>query len=381
MNKNRHLFLKQNNKMDKDRMCFQQPSQTPPNGLSSSDVPLFVSLGFDDNGYSGLKNKSNPYGMSWASSLFNSLKNPNGEKCKASFYFSTFYFKKEIFEPPHLIKMSWRDSINIGHEAGNHTHNHYAGKEYSVEKWMEEIQTCTEWLARPYVSGIEGNSILTGADIQTSQIYGFRAPFLEYNDNLFIALKKLGFEYDCSISEGWQSDHDGSNYFWPYHIRVENSCKGYDEKIENKQEFLWEMPIYAVIVPPDSECEKYGIHGGLRHRCASLHNFFNEENGKVTGLDWNLFVDFKMTKKEFLATLKYTFDLRAKGNRAPFLLGAHSDIFSPDYSFCEKSTWRERQEAVEEFLDYVLSHSFACVTSLKDVLEWIKNPKPLSERY
>lgn len=373
MGSNKHQSLKQEHKMD-----FQKPSQTPPHGLSASDVPLFVSFGFDDNGYSGLKDISNPYGIYWASSLFNSLKNANGEECKATFYFSTFYFKTEIFEPPHLIKVSWRDAINMRHEAGNHTHNHYSGKEYSVEKWMAEIQICNEWLARSCVSGIKGNSLTTGADIDTSKIHGFRAPFLEYNNNLFIALKKLGFEYDCSISEGWQYNHDGSNYFWPYHIEEENFCSdGYDEDKENKQEYLWEMPIYAVIVPPDSECEKYGIQRGLRKKCANTHNYFNEENGKITGLDWNLFVDFQMTKMEFLATLKYTFDLRANGNRAPFLFGAHSDIFSPDYSFCEGATWRERQEAVEEFLDYVLSHSFVRVTSMKKVLEWVKDPKPL----
>ena len=53
-------------------------------------------------------------------------------------------------------------------------------------------------------------------------------------------------------------------------------------------------------------------------------NYFDVADGKVTGLDYNMFAEFKMSDAEYAATLKYTLDLRLRGNRAPFMFGGHS---------------------------------------------------------
>ena len=44
-------------------------SQSPPCGLSPGQVPQFVSIGFDDNAYSGLEGSAGTGGMSWATAM------------------------------------------------------------------------------------------------------------------------------------------------------------------------------------------------------------------------------------------------------------------------------------------------------------------------
>ena len=60
-------------------------------------------------------------------------------------------------------------------------------------------------------------------------------------------------------------------------------------------------------------------------------DYFSPEDGKITGFDWNFWAEFKMTRIEVEAILKHTLDLRLKGNRAPFLIGMHSDMYSSNY--------------------------------------------------
>lgn len=363
------------------------PSQNPPGNLKPSEVPMFVSFGFDDNGYSGLKDPDNPYGIEWASKLFHSLYNPDGERCSTTFYFSTSYIEKEENDPPEMVKTAWRSAIDMGHEPGNHTHSHPSGRKFSVADWEDEINLCNEWLEKPVPHTIKGEDPTTGAGINSLDMFGFRVPFLDYNDNAFTAAQNCGFDYDCSIEEGWQKDQDGTNFLWPYtldegspgHDALSNDPENTELTELKNHPGLWEMPLHAVIVPPDSKCKEYGIDPGLRKKLASLHEYFTEDEGKITGLDWNLIVDFEMTKAEFLATMKYTFDLRIIGNRAPMLFGAHSDVYSPGYTYCPNITWKERQEAVEEFLRYVLSKPFVRVVSINKVLEWIKKPLPLQD--
>ena len=47
--------------------------------------------------------------------------------------------------------------------------------------------------------------------------------------------------------------------------------------------------------------------------------------------------------------------INRRGNRAPFLLGTHTDYYSSKYTAAPSATPRQRQEAIEEFIDYALS--------------------------
>ena len=77
------------------------------------------------------------------------------------------------------------------------------------------------------------------------------------------------------------------------------------------------------------------------------------------------------------ATLKYTLDLRLRGNRAPFAFGAHSDIYSSKYTAAEGASVAERQQAMEELIRSALSKSEVRVVTVKQILDWIRNPVPI----
>jgi hypothetical protein len=209
---------------------------------------------------------------------------------------------------------------------------------------------------------------------------GFRTPYLEYDDATLSNVQALGFRYDCSIEEGYEDGQDGTNFYWPYTLddlspghTVQVSWGGADAPKElTKHAGLWELPVYSVFVPQE-----------LRATMHSRQDYFDVEGGQITGFDYNLWVTvaeggFNMSKAEFLATLKNSFDQHYKGNRAPFLLGAHPHIYTDDYDPpITGSTAKERREAIEEFLDYVKAKEGVKIATFAEILDWLRNPKPL----
>ena len=142
----------------------------------------------------------------------------------------------------------------------------------------------------------------------------------------------LGFQYDCSIEEGHQDDQDGTNYLWPYTLdsgSPGNATHPNLTPIKTWPAGVWEMPAYRVIVPPDAEAQKYGVPSGLRAKL--MHRArpgVAIGAGKITGLDYNLWYDYKLNKAEFVATRSTPLDQPARGNRAPMLFGMHSAIYA-----------------------------------------------------
>ncbi len=370
-------------------MDKREAAQVPPLGLKVKDVPMFVSFGFDDNGNSGIVNPNNEGGVKWASELFHSKLNPVVKTpCTATFYLASHFIegKEDGNEPTEILKKEWSNLTKLGHEVGNHTHSHTSGLEYSSDKWVEELETCNNWLKKPSPTdlNIQANPD-TGVGMDAKDILGYRTPFLEFNVKTFDVVKKLGFKYDCSLEEGWQLDHDGTNYIWPY--TLDGGSPGYTACHEGVElepvEGLWEMPCYPVIIPPDDLCEKYGVKPGFRESKVGIgpdDEPYTARDGKITGLDYNMFVSFKMSKAEFLATMKYTFDLRMEGNRCPMLFGAHSDFYSPWFNLAPNVTPKEMREAVNEFLDYILSFDEVRLISNREILEWLKNPEPINKK-
>ncbi|MDJ0762789.1 MAG: polysaccharide deacetylase family protein [Myxococcota bacterium] len=328
-----------------------QWSQDPPCGLSPDRVPLFVSIGFDDN--------SSSDGMHFALELAADRKNPDGSDISFSFYVNTTY--------AGAAATSWVDAATAGHEIGNHTDSHPHGSAYTTNQWVNEIVACDSALA----------------DLGLNTV-GFRTPFLEYNDATFSALVQLEKQYDCSIEEGWHWEQDGTDYCWPY--LLDNGSPGNDVLVDwelhepiSNHVGLWELPPHPVIVPPDNLCEAYGVPVGLRDKLHSLVSWFDPEGGKITGLDYNIYAGgmFEMNQAEFLATLKYTYDLRKMGNRAPMMFGAHSQYYTSEWNQAPNITLEERKQVLASFLDYVLQDDFVRVVSMEKVLAWCKDPKPL----
>ncbi len=334
-----------------------EPSKAPPCNLDVSEVPQFVALGFDDNGDAA--------GMAWALDM---LAARGG---KASFYMTSDYGQDS------QVVAEWRRARDAGHELGNHTIDHADGATFSLEDWQREIKGCNDFLS-------SGDDPL----IRASDLVGFRTPFLSYNDAMLSAVQDAGLSYDCSIEEGYEDGQDGRNFYWPY--TLDDLSPGHSAQVawgDGKQELtshagLWELPVYAVFVPPDEACEMYGVPSGFRAKMKVVQDWFDADSGAITGFDYNLWASkdeggFEMTPAEFVATLKYSFDQRLAGNKAPFLLGVHSAYYASDWNGNSPGalTAEERQGAIEAFLDYVIERG-AQVVSARQVLQWMRDPTP-----
>ncbi|MDR0304813.1 MAG: polysaccharide deacetylase family protein [Chitinispirillales bacterium] len=360
------------------------PAQKPPKNLQSQNIPQFVTIGFDDNERSGLTVQKGTEGMKWAVDAFVNRKNPDGTNCSCAFYFTSSYITSdEAEEPTHLVKKSWKYALDKGCEIGCHTHSHPDGAKFDVDEWLIEMNKCINTLTQKYEEGSDSDN--TGIGIAKSEIKSFRTPFLSYNANTLKAAEKMGFVYDCSLEEGFQDEQDGRNFYFPYTLdsgspgnKFTHSQNPEIEEVGCHQG-IWEVPACAVIVPPDELCEKYGVAKGLRKKYAELQTYFNEADGKITGFDYNCWVEFQMTADEFLATMKYTLDLRLSGNRAPFVLGGHTGIYSQDYDSepTVKVSEQERRRAIEEFLDYAQTKPEVYIISPIKIIEWMRNPKEL----
>ncbi len=375
-------------------MINRLPSQNPPANLPVEQVPLFVTMGFDDNGHSGWIDESRIEGMRWASEFFASLTNPDGTGNSStydgfpgsvSFYHTSKYILGESEEPSELVRKSWYNAIQAGHEAGCHTQNHEEGGEFSEEKWRLEMQLCVDDLAKPYSDRVG----IFGLGLNRDQLPGFRTPYLDYNDNTFKAIKSMGFRYDCSIEEGGQPDQDGTNFYWPYTMDQGSPGNQYTSSQEETPLIapvpgLWEMPCHMVICPPDELCEQYGVASGFRDRMAAIDaaeydsELFDTAEGKITGLDYNCLAMFNMSAEEWLATLKYTLDLRIAGNRAPFLFGGHTDVYADGYDICPNISIADRRRVLEEFFQYALTKPMVRVVSYNKIIDWLENPIPLA---
>lgn len=274
-------------------------------------------------------------------------RNPDGSPALFSLYAATRYIEAPDIDTPEHVRAAWRAIADAGHEIGLHTHSHSHGKSFDTRQWSEEIAECKRWLGE--------------IGVQPDEIFGFRAPFLEYGRPLFPALHGQGVLYDCSVEEGFDDRFHGGNLPWPYRIEEE----------------LWEIPVYALTVPPDEECERYGVPPGLRARLHQVQGYFDPADGKITGFDWNLWMEFGMTRPEVVATFKYSLDLRLAGNRAPLTFGNHSDIYSEQYASAAGSTAEDRRQALAEILDYALSRPEVRVVTAKQILDWLRNPVPL----
>lgn len=332
------------------------PSQNPPIGLSAEDVPQFVMIGFDDNPdldpmewiLDFMVDKRNPAGTGQAGTF-------DGGPARAAFYSNGMYL-----DPSRNLRDVHLRAFSEGHELGNHTYTHGNGSEYSVEDWKQE-------LAR-------NRQALTKAQIPREARTGFRAPFLAYNAATFEALAELGYIYDTSIEEGYHEGQDGTNFYWPYTLDhgSPGNTESWRERVGSIPGF-WEIPIHTFMIPADADCERYGVPVGMRDRVrkgmSEDGSNLSAENPKITGMDWNVFSHAKLDGADFLAILKYTFDLRMAGNRAPFMVGGHTALFPESKP--------DRRAAMEGFIEYVLSKPEVRLVTPQQLVEWLRKPVKL----
>ncbi len=368
------------------------PSPAPPEGLTPERAPLFVCFGSDDNGYSGLAGSGAEGGMHFLTELFAGRRNPAGTGSAAtfdgaplhySFYVNTHYVAPEPGGPaygdapregPAWVRRAWREAIEAGHEIGNHTHSHPHGRDLTVGQWEAEMRRCTEILGRPYAPE-DAAGTLPGLGVAHEQVIGFRTPYLEYADATLTAAQNQGFAYDCSLEEGTQPDQDGRNFVWPYrldHGSPANPAIG-------PHPGLWEIPVYVFVVPPDEACARLGVPAGLRAALKQRQQYFDTAAGKITGMDWNLWCEYRMSPAELLATVRYTVELRTQGNRAPLTIGVHSELYSDRLRGGEcAGTAADRRAALAELVDDLQRRPEVRIVSARELLSWLRHPVALA---
>jgi hypothetical protein len=340
-------------------------SINPPAGLAANRVPQFVMFGFDDNAYAD--------GMHWVvDAMFAGKKNADGSPARATFFLiggAATTNDGGVFNPAggqteQDLIAAWKAAYDAGHEIGNHTWDHADGGDSRTPvDWQLEIKKSNDF-------------IVSSLGIEQCQLVGWRFPYLHFNNDGFVAIQSDGLRYDTSVEFGydwWQppgftmgfgssSPEYGKHYWWPFTLD-----QGFDSSFAccskgvQPHPGMWEFPVHAFTRPDPSS------PGNVK---------------TVTGLDYNLWqtkatVD---TSVDFCATLKYSFDQRYNNNRSPFNVGCHSDIYSEHNSTVDNAwgtTAAVRRAALQCFLDYVVTFPDARVVSFKNVVEWMRDPKPL----
>lgn len=377
------------------------PAATPPGGIAIKKAPQFVCFGWDDNYYSGIPGSGGTGGMTWILDFTKTLKNPAGSSnastfdnsdVRCTFFNIATYAQESGEESATYVKQAWRRAFDEGHEIGNHTFDHPNGTAFSESDWEKQILANEAVIFKPYdaLESPLATDTSKGLGLTKANIYGFRTPFLAYSVNLFNALKKNNYLYDCTIEEGWQTDQDGTNMLWPY--TLDNGSPGHDVLVGwgtkpalTPVKGLWEMPAYCYIVPPDNLCAYYGCTPGLRNRINKIMSYFDVSNGKLTGFDYNMMGSkadgaANLNKEECLAIFKYTFDLHYNGNRSPFLIGAHTSYYSSFWNEAPAIPKPEdRQWIMEELIKYMLTKSDTRIVRYVDVVNWMKSPVALAD--
>jgi peptidoglycan/xylan/chitin deacetylase (PgdA/CDA1 family) len=336
------------------------PAAQPPAGLAPAQVPQFILLGFDDNP------SAEP--VNWVVDYLEARRNPAGAGQAATFDGAPvrmIFFSNGKHWKDRATVAAHQRALAAGHEIANHTQNHEHGRKFTVEQWTKEMSTCDATFA---AEGIPAKGLV-----------GFRTPFLEYNAQTFVALAAGGRLYDSSIEEGAQPGQDGTNFLWTYTLddgspgNAASSSAGETRRV-GRHPGLWEIPVHVFLVPDDVECTRQGVPPGLRARIgtalkAAYGSGSGEPANKITGLDWNVFEAAGCTGPEFLAILKHTLDRRLAGNRAPFMVGGHTDLYP--------ASKPERRKALEEFVAYALTKPEVRFVTGPQLIEWLRAPVPL----
>ncbi len=353
-------------------------SSLPPKGIDISKAPQFVVIGFDDN--------TKSEGIDWALNFFKNKKNADKSEARVTFYMNTYGLDEWIEDDPAKLLLSIKNLVNSSHEVANHTKNHHS--DIKAKSWEEYIAkiidlNSTQWSER--ISDAS-NDLANKAGLDLANMKGFRAPYLAYNQSMLETLKAQNFLYDCSIEEGYASVYDGTNFRWPYQLN--EGSPGHNESWygnpENNESVtvssikgLWELPNHVFMVPKNRECEKYGIKKGLWQRIVKKLPYL--EGHKITGFDYNLWSEAGLNKDEVLGILKYNLDLRLKGNRAPLMIGAHTQYYTDEWADnnAPNADSSQMREAIEEFVKYALSKPEVRIRPARDIISWCKKPTAL----
>jgi hypothetical protein len=312
-------------------------------------------LGYDDNAYAD--------GINWTLDQLRGRKNADGTAALSTYFitggFTTDFFNDAGGQTAAQVLASWKRIKAEGHEIGNHSWSHgesLASSDKSV--WQNELQKANDLFVNQL-------------GVEKCKLWGFRTPFLNFTQNTFDAIKATGLRYDVSIefgydwwmpagsSNGWGpgTSESGKHYYWPFTLDNPLPSGFYGKGIQPVPG-LWEIPVYT------------------------FNRVTGDTAATVTGLDFNLWTKCQTESSwNFTEVLKNTLDQRLAGNRSPFGLGAHTDIYS-QFDADANMTWTNypyaaRRKALSDFIDYALTKKEVRFVTFRQLIAWMRKPTPL----
>lgn len=300
--------------------CFCSPNgKKPPGGLAPKDVPQFVVLTFDD----AVNGRTLPDYLE----LFKTVKyrNPNGCPVKGTFFVS--------HEWTNYDSVQWL--FQQGMELASNSISHASLEGTNADRWLNEMDGQRRIIAK-------------FANANEEEIIGMRAPQLVLGgDEQFEMMVRAGFLYDNSMSVN--PGVNGDTY-WPQTLDHSVPWNCYDAQCPTGSfPGLWAIPLnqfYGSYIPQ--------IDG------------FRRSSMIRAAVDLNTTVD-QLTNMFFS-----NFDRSYNGNHAPFVLSLNADLL-------QLNGRNTGMKALQRFLEEISYRKDVYVVTLKQLLDWMRNPLPLSK--
>ncbi|XP_055883796.1 chitin deacetylase 7-like isoform X1 [Biomphalaria glabrata] len=246
--------------------------------------------------------------------------NPNGCPVRGCMYVSGSGTEYDLVYPLYAM----------GNEIASHTISHkFPHTWWSTASYQDFYDEST---------GMREN-LISRAGLPKEAIKGFRVPFLQLgSDNMYSALYDAGFHYDTSMFTG--SEQETGDPIWPFTLDYTPSnvyCQ-HGPCPHKQYPGMWEIPVQRW----------FGMDG---HSCAM------PDGCSATG-----------DAEETLEYLKSNFRRFYHSNRAPFGIFIHARWFHTEHNL----------DGLDRFIDYLLTIDDVYIVTPSQVLEWMKNPTPLS---
>lgn len=343
------------------------PATTPPAGLDTAKVPLFISLGFDDNKYAD--------GVDWVrDTLLKGRFNHEGAGNRATYdgtpmavdFFvignADYPWAENPYNQPvpssRPVTKSWKTAYMNGQGINNHTWTHqhnlsdlqFDQSSGELPSLLTEIGMCSKYL-------------INIAGIPYSEIYGLRTPYLasSVSNNLsFKATSDLGMLYDCTLDNGMQGNAP-KEWAYPYWPGTMNN--GWIWYKTMATEGLWQMPNAIYQVTENGTFSDKGFDSGPK--------------------GWPGGASGDAMFKQMKSAIEWAY----KKNRAAVDLGLHSDYYSAKAQATSGTAasnfstgLTERQGALIQLLDWIEAElPDARVVTKIDVIRWMRNPVTLDD--
>ncbi|KAJ3155255.1 hypothetical protein HDU86_004345 [Geranomyces michiganensis] len=280
-----------------------------------ANPPQFLLLTFDDSIQESI----------WpqVQTLLGTRKNPNGCPIRATFFTQVFY------SDPYLVQ-TWYAQ---GHEVADHSVDHLL-----PTQTYHQVEGMRKWATE-------------NAGIPLGKIKGWRYPFLNYTTESITMLRKMGFEWESSMSAS------GADRFWPYTLDygTQNDCLGISPLcgVDLNAPGLWEIPMYGTTGPD-----------GAQH----LMDPYNDAN---------------VTPDATTALYRTQFDAHYAGTHVPFGVYLHPQWLgktAPNPTNpAATADGTPKLNAVAAFLDYALSRPNTWMITNSQLVEYMKNPVPADQ--